>query len=116
MSKGGVGALCWQGEVQKGHNKSLGIRAGRHLKIRGPCWMVRDLQEKQQGEQFHKLELSRALSLEEESSEHLRWTHLEQMQHCTDQPLQVTFPALPLIRKRRIPIRARKGQEADFRD
>ena len=24
--------------------------------------------------------------------EHLRWTHLEQAQHCTDLPRQVTFP------------------------
>ena len=23
----------------------------------------------------------------------LRWNHLEQMQHCTDLPRQVTFPA-----------------------
>ena len=29
----------------------------------------------------------------EESCEHLRWTHLEQVQHCTDLPRQVTFPA-----------------------
>ena len=28
----------------------------------------------------------------EESCEHLRWTHLEQAQHCTDLPRQVTFP------------------------
>ena len=27
------------------------------------------------------------------SCEHLRWTHLEQMQHCTDLPRQVTFSA-----------------------
>ena len=26
--------------------------------------------------------------------EHVNWTHLEQVQHCTDLPLQVTFPAL----------------------
>ena len=25
--------------------------------------------------------------------DHLRWTHLEQVQHCTDLPCQVTFPA-----------------------
>ena len=28
----------------------------------------------------------------EESCEHLRWTHLEQVQHCTDLSHQVTFP------------------------
>ena len=33
----------------------------------------------------------RALNLERESCEHLRWTHLEQAQHCTDR--QVTFSA-----------------------
>ena len=34
----------------------------------------------------------RVTNLERESCEHLRWTHLEQVQHCTDLPLQVTFP------------------------
>ena len=33
------------------------------------------------------------LNLEMESSEHLRWAYLEQVQHCTDLPRQVTFPA-----------------------
>ena len=27
------------------------------------------------------------------SSEHFKWTHLEQVQHCTDLPRLVTFPA-----------------------
>ena len=35
----------------------------------------------------------RALNLDRGSREHLRWTHLEQAQHCTDLPRQVTFPA-----------------------
>ena len=35
----------------------------------------------------------RALNLERESCEHLRWTHLEQAQHFTDLPRQVTFSA-----------------------
>ena len=35
----------------------------------------------------------RALNLDRESCEHLRWTHLEQVQHSTDLPRQVTFPA-----------------------
>ena len=43
--------------------------------------------------QLQERELSRVLNLERESGEHLRWTHLEQVQHCTDLPLQVTFPA-----------------------
>ena len=46
----------------------------------------------QQGEQLHEWELRRASKLEE-SSEHHGWTHLEQVQHCTDLPLQATFPA-----------------------
>ena len=33
------------------------------------------------------------LNLEKESGEHLKWTHLEQVQHCTYLPRQVTFPA-----------------------
>ena len=36
---------------------------------------------------------SRVLNLEMESCEHLGWTHLEQVQHCTDLPRQVAFPA-----------------------
>ena len=35
----------------------------------------------------------RALNLDRESCDHLRWTHLEQVQHCTNLPRQVTFPA-----------------------
>ena len=34
----------------------------------------------------------RALNWDKESCEYLRWTHLEQAQHCTDLPRQVTFP------------------------
>ena len=30
------------------------------------------------------------LNLERESCEHLRWTHLEQVHHCTDLPNQVS--------------------------
>ena len=33
------------------------------------------------------------LNSEKESSEHFRRTHLEQVQHCTYLPRQVTFPA-----------------------
>ena len=46
----------------------------------------------QQGGQLQEGELQRALNLERESCEHLRWTHLEQVQHCIDLPRQVTFP------------------------
>ena len=45
------------------------------------------------GDQLQERELPRALNLERESCEHLRWTHLKQMQHCTDLPREVTFPA-----------------------
>ena len=37
-------------------------------------------------------QLPRVLNLEKESSEHFKWTHLEQVQHCTDLPCQVKFP------------------------
>ena len=40
-----------------------------------------------------KNESCRVLNLERESHEHLRWTHLEQVQHCTDLSRQVTFSA-----------------------
>ena len=43
--------------------------------------------------QLQESELPRALNVDKESCEHLRWTHLEQAQHCTDLPRQVTFPA-----------------------
>ena len=46
-----------------------------------------------QGGKLQELELPRALNLDRESCEHLRWTRLEQVQHCTDLPRQVTFPA-----------------------
>ena len=45
-----------------------------------------------QQDQFHEWEQPRAMNIEEKSSEHFRWTHLEQLQHCTDLPHQVTFP------------------------
>ena len=47
----------------------------------------------QQEWHLQECELPRALNLERESCEHLRWNHLEQVQHCTDLPCQVTFPA-----------------------
>ena len=71
-------------------------------------------------------QLPRALNWDKESCKHLRWTHLEQVQHCTDLPRQVTFPAhteqgkmgpglgrtLPLIkRNRRMRRRRRAGEK-----
>ena len=47
----------------------------------------------QQGGSSRNESCQRVLNLERKSSEHLRWTHLEQAQHCTDLPCQVTFSA-----------------------
>ena len=46
----------------------------------------------QQGGKLQELKLPRVLNLENESSEHFKWTQLEHVQHCTDLPRQVTFP------------------------
>ena len=46
------------------------------------------------GRQFQELKLPRVLNLGKEGGEHPKWTHLEQVQHCTDLPLQITFSAL----------------------
>ena len=71
-------------------------------------------------------ELPRVLKLEKKRSEHLKWTHLEPVQHSTDLTLQITFAAhteqekmepglewtLPLIdRTRRMIRRPREKQE-----
>ena len=45
------------------------------------------------GGKLQERELPRVLNSERESCEHLRLTHLEQAQYCTDFPRQVTFPA-----------------------
>ena len=39
-----------------------------------------------------RMRAPRALNSERESCEHVRWTHFEQAQHCSDLPHQVTFP------------------------
>ena len=63
--------------------------------------------------------------MERESCEHLRWTHLEKVQLCTDLPRQATFPAyteqgkmgsglggaLPLIKRRKMMRRRRQARE-----
>ena len=38
-------------------------------------------------------ELPGVWNLEKESNEHLKWIHLELVQHCTNLPFQVTLPA-----------------------
>ena len=77
------------------------------------------------GGQLQEWELPRALNLERKSCEHLRWTHLEQVQHCTDLPRQVTFLAhteqgkmgpglgwtLPFIKRKRRMRRRRRERE-----
>ena len=40
-----------------------------------------------------RLRAAKSSEFERESCEPRRWTHLEQVQHCTDLPRQVTFPA-----------------------
>ena len=75
---------------------------------------------------LQECKLPRVLSLEKKSGEHLKWTHWEKVQHCTDLPHQVTFPAhteqrktgqglgrtFPLIRKRiRMRRRAREKRQ-----
>ena len=45
------------------------------------------------GAQLQELGLPRVLNFKRESYEHLRRTHLEKEQHCTDLSRQVTFPA-----------------------
>ena len=47
----------------------------------------------QQAGQLQDPELPKVLNLEKKRSEHFKWTHLEEVQHCTDLRLQVTFPA-----------------------
>ena len=81
--------------------RGLDMRMGRECSISrgGPdCTVEVYVSEEgvtvlRQGGQLQEWELPRALNLERESCEHLRWTHLEHVQHCTDLPYQVTFPA-----------------------
>ena len=54
-------------------------------------WRPLEEAEMQQEGQLHEWELERELNLKEEVKVHLNCTHFEQVQHCTDQPLQVTF-------------------------
>ena len=61
-----------------------GVREGSHSVTCGDIASWGQLQE---------CGLSRVLNLERGSCEHFRWIHLEQVQHCTDLPRQVTFPA-----------------------
>ena len=42
--------------------------------------------ETQQGREFQEWELPRALNLDK-STKHVRWTHSEQVLHCSDPPL-----------------------------
>ena len=45
----------------------------------------------QQGELLQEWKLSRVLNLGKKCSEHLKWTHLEQVQHCTPYPSRSHF-------------------------
>ena len=74
----GGGASLYSGGINVG-----GVRGDSHSVTRGGC---------SRG-QLQEWELPRALNLERESCEHLRYTHLEQVQYYTDLSCQVTFPA-----------------------
>ena len=76
----------------------MGDKGGRECSISrgGPDSTVEVCMSEKSGEGVTVLRQGaapRALNLERESCEHLRWTHLEQVQHCTDLHRQVTFPA-----------------------
>ena len=72
------------------------------------------------------MRVAKSLNLERESSEHLRCTHLQQVQHCTDLPRQITFLAhtkqgkmgpglgrtLPLIKRTRRIRRRRRASKS----
>ena len=45
------------------------------------------------GGQLQESQLPRVLNREKENGEHFKSTHLEQIQYCTDLPLQVAFSA-----------------------
>ena len=45
------------------------------------------------GEVASEVRAARSSECRKKSSEHLKWTHLEQVHHCTDLPRQATFPA-----------------------
>ena len=87
--KGGSAALAegdrWarlnSGDIQAG-----GVRGRSHSV--GRC----DISRKIRG-QLQELELPTIFNVEKERNEHFKWTHLEQVQHCTDLPNHVTFLA-----------------------
>ena len=85
--KARVGRGCCISKVEARLDNG-GIRAGRG---RGGSHSVRDRDAS--GGKLQERDLPRALNLERESSEHLRWIHLEQVQHYTNLPRQVAFPA-----------------------
>ena len=85
------------------------------------------------GGEAPRVRAAKSSELDKESCKHLRRTHLEQAQHCTDLPRQVTFPVhteqgkmgpglgltVPLIKRRRRMRkrrRAREGQEKRKRE
>ena len=67
-----------------------GVRGGSHSV--GRCRISRRSRDAVREGSSMSESWPRVLNLEKESSEHLKWTHLEQVQHCTDLPRQVTFP------------------------
>ena len=53
----------------------------------------------------------RVLNLEKESNEHLKWTHLEQVQNCINLPLQVTFIGYTEQGRKRIRVSAHQKEK-----
>ena len=73
-----------------------GVREGRHsVSRRGISRRIRIAV----GRKAPGVIAAWVLNLEKERNEHLKWTHWVQVQHCTDLPLQVTFPAHTKQRK-----------------
>ena len=68
---------------------SGGIQAGE---VRGGSHTVFPEEAGTQQGEAPGVKVPRVLNLEKESSEHFKWTHLEQVQHSTYLPRQVTFP------------------------
>ena len=105
-------------EVSRREIKGLKARVGRKRCISrcGPHWTVEvyKLEESREevtvissekaGTQLQEGELPRVLNLEKESSEHFRWTDLEQVQHCTDLSARSHFQRTLNRERRRVKV------------
>ena len=83
--------------------RSLEIRVGRECSIsKGGSDCTEEVYISEESEEevavlrqgkAPRVRAAKSSEFERESCEHLRWTHLEQVQHCTDLPRHVTYPA-----------------------